>query len=88
MELVLLWISILFAKKKLCYNVNLKIDIIKIFLYKITFLTTQRTLEMLEPITSASHQKRLTLAYVYEAVFKEGAEESNRAITDVVCTGQ
>lgn len=43
---------------------------------------------MLEPITSALHQKRLTLAYVYEAVFKEVAEESNRAITDVVCTEQ
>lgn len=43
---------------------------------------------MLEPITSALHQKRLTLVYVYEAVFKEVAEESNRAITDVVCTEQ
>lgn len=44
---------------------------------------------MLEPTTSALpslHQKRLTLAY--KAVFKEVAEESNTAITDVVFTEQ
>lgn len=32
----------------------------------------------MEPITSALHQKRLTLAYVYEAVCKEVAVEPSQ----------